>query len=970
MHVAVLLAVVTVLICLGALSFREMGKEHYSQDTGADWLRAAWETLVPGECVDFGVIVDKLGARQGQFFYFDDPKDLTVYREILADGSDGFMRVDAPWASSRAEVALNPASKYHKALTTMDEMSEKYRNQLSGMNIWFLPGGAPARFDRLSVGVISSRVAPNGVHVWKVHNNVASRPRESAHGVISLFSYAKLLTDLDRATLDFEAMQNAMKREDVLTATTLIAVDDSVKRATGVIKAEQQAAQQQLWRAAKINSDAADVVRRRALKLAKVAGDDTDKAKKEHKLAAAADAHRKSVDSANDGLERTGKMYRMEATNVNAGAASIEGTANQMKVTNWAEYEEALAKIDDLSRERTRLDSQTAELSGKLANMQERVAYLSHPSRMDADKASLARALDDLKKATAALDKNLTEAESVSTNQTYLQNAVSNLKTNMANAQANSTQATISSEQAFRQVGDLRGRLEAAKTFSQERARLEASFAGEKTKEQSARDAMSAANAAAAATDGNPRLIMCTAEYAAQRQRAQEEAERQRKAAAESAAASERDRLAREQADRDRVAREQADRDRLAREQAERNAFNLPSGWTAVPNRDLKFSTLRQIDFDSSLSFAQAKTKCIESCSNDRSCYVALIHNPQYGRHVCKLGNGDASRTYKVENVSDPDRWYAAIKPGAPQPVAAQSTTLVVANKELKYSGTAVSGNSGSVLKVTISRQPDLYKAKDGFVSFNLGGLALAHAGGVVSLRNYAPNNLDFAWKLFLVSNFEFVIYNEYQNLYLSYDGNTDKVVISPRMDKWSMSHFPPADFYSKASPPKPPPPAPAPAAPKCNPDACNRTLDSWNAKNWAYVSSSFPECALCPVVREPKRIPGGTFDAPSARPPPPRPPPPPPPPPPPRWFQEDGQRFQFQSYKEIKLDRNDDEHKSAARCLAACQADPSCWVMSHYKPQKKLSTPQQGICNLGSQSASRTFVRKGDGRSFSAYKK
>lgn len=945
MNVALFIAAIIVVAAATAALMRMPSIEAYTQDTGADWLRGAWETLVPGECVDFGIIVDRLGTRKGQYFYSESPSDLTVYREILAKGSDGFMRIDKSWGSSRAEVALNPASKYHRALTAMDEMSEKYRKELSGLNIWFLPGGAPARFDRLSVGVISgTSIAANGVHVWKVDERVANRPRESAHAVISLFCYAKLLTDLDQATRDFQAMESHMKREDILTATTLISVDESTKRATGVIKAELQAAQDQLWRAAKINSDAADVVRQRALKLSKAAGDDTDTAKQEMKASATADARRVKVDSDNVGLARTGNMYRMEVADVNADAASIENTTEQMKVTNWAEYEEALGKIDELSRERVKLDSRTAELSGKLANMQERVAYLSHPSRMDANKAALARALDDLKKATAQLEKNLTDAETVSSDKSYLERAVDDMKTKMTNAQANSTQATIASEQAYKQVGDLRGRLEAAKLFSQEKAKLESALTGERSKEQNARDAMSAANTAAAVTDGNPRLIMCTADYAAARLRAQEEAERRRREAEEAAT------------------KEQAVRDRLAREAAARPPPPPPPATPPPP-------------------------------------------------------------------ASQP------LPPASPQ-----GTTLIVANKELKYNGTVVSGNSGNVLRVTVARQPDLYKAKEGFVSFNVGGLALAHFGGVVSLRNYMPNNLDFAWKMFWVSNFEFVVYNEYQNLYLSYDSGADKVVISPRMDRWSMSSPPSSDFFSKGTPPTPPPPPPPPAAPKCNPDACNRVLDSWNAKNWAYTSSTFPECNLCPVVQNPKRIPGGTFDAPK---PVPAPAPAPvapkrvwgrarkgqtfgskqykliiggvdckakceadpdcwgmtssaascalfrepetratsaqggftsyrfaPSEPAPAWFEEDGQRYNFVSYKETKLDRDDDEHKSAARCLAICKADPECWIMSHYKPERKMSTNQQGICNLGTEGSSLGHIRNGDGRSFSAIKK
>lgn len=88
------------------------------------------------------------------------------------------------------------------------------------------------------------------------------------------------------------------------------------------------------------------------------------------------------------------------------------------------------------------------------------------------------------------------------------------------------------------------------------------------------------------------------------------------------------------------------------------------------------------------------------------------------------------------------------------------------------------------------------------------------------------------------------------------------------------------------------------------------------------------------------------------------------------QWYPEDGQVYDFKSYKKIDLDRDDSEEKSAGRCYDACKADPDCWIMTHRKPGDKGLIPQQGECWFGGQEASKNFEKKGDGRSFSAVKK
>jgi hypothetical protein len=49
---------------------------------------------------------------------------------------------------------------------------------------------------------------------------------------------------------------------------------------------------------------------------------------------------------------------------------------------------------------------------------------------------------------------------------------------------------------------------------------------------------------------------------------------------------------------------------------------------------------------------------------------------------------------------------------------------------------------------------------------------------------------------------------------------------------------------------------APAPAPTTCDTTACNRIINDYIAKKWAYTSSDFGECKGCPVVRYPNTLP------------------------------------------------------------------------------------------------------------------
>jgi hypothetical protein len=89
-----------------------------------------------------------------------------------------------------------------------------------------------------------------------------------------------------------------------------------------------------------------------------------------------------------------------------------------------------------------------------------------------------------------------------------------------------------------------------------------------------------------------------------------------------------------------------------------------------------------------------------------------------------------------------------------------------------------------------------------------------------------------------------------------------------------------------------------------------------------------------------------------------------------PKWNEEDGQRYTFTHNKFQKFSDKLHEHDSAKMCFDACKADTNCWIMAHYKPEKKGVDEKQGECWFGDETASKNFTKKGDGRSFSAHKR
>jgi hypothetical protein len=388
------------------------------------------------------------------------------------------------------------------------------------------------------------------------------------------------------------------------------------------------------------------------------------------KEAAALNTAREGVDRSNEAKKTANDEHGWTLKHMLKQVAGILGSANAIKISNDAELKAADRMIADLSRERVALDSKTAELSGKLARMQERVAFLSDPERLHDNRLALKAAMTDLDKATADLEQNLADIDAITTNRDALQAAVDTLNVSMGAADAKSRHESDASKKAYAGLEAVQGRHAAAQLFASQKKALEESLAAARRAEKEAKARLDEASIKAAGSDSDPRLHMCTQDYANKKAAAlQAEADLKRKQVEEAAAQARK------------AAADQAERDRLAREQAETKRKQEEAA-------------------------AQARKAAADQAERDR------------------LAREQAETKRKQEEA------------------AAQAR--------------------------------------------------------------------------------------------------------------------------------------------KCNPDACNRVLDSYNSKNWSYVSSSFGECAGCPVVNDPKRIPGGSFNAPQPPPPPaPKPPPPPPPPPP-----------------------------------------------------------------------------------------
>jgi Endoplasmic reticulum vesicle transporter len=887
--------------------------EGYAGSSGVDWLRVSWSTLVSGECVESGVVVDKLGARQGEYMYFSSPTDMSMYREVF--GTNGALApVNRSWGDSRASVAVVPTSSYAAALSSMDLLSERHRQKLVTMKPWFLAGNsAPASFKDLSAGFLDGVGVHGGITVWKIKRSVADNPRKHAQQLLAFMSYAKLLRDLDVATKDFEAMDDVRVQQDLLTANVVSKTREGVSTVTQELDKERVRAEAQLWSAAEKNAADVAVVRDRGLAFAKKAGDDTAAAKDAAKAADKLDAVRKKTVEANKETDGIILGKRDDLDYMVRGTASLIGSVKAITIKNDSDMADAKAKIAEYVEQRAALDEQIADLNSKIVGLQKDISYWSSPERLFASQANLQAALLELDRATRALEKANQESQLAIANQTVMENAVAESRNRTATANNDAMTSVSAASKAYSELETARGRLAAAKNFVKKRLEIQAAIDAAKLAEKAAKDKLDAADMTVAASDEGVKKASCDIDPGA------------------------------------------------------RVKVDTPTQWQAIVNKDTQ---LAPVSNPAASCYGAKSTDTCATCDDVVNAFNAK------GWAVTK------------------SKWSQCPESRAPAAEGGYSIKDGATNRWLRFGadGKISLNAAGQDKKVVIDKPPGLYKASEGYVSISVPGIgALRHFFSVLSLAPFQANNLDYAWKI-IGSNGEYKLYNDYGGgRYVTYDSSSDQLKVEApgsRTWTWKISPAPAAQLLGTAA-------APAPIqwtqlantklefAPYASPAAEGKS-DKEKVASCMEMCAKDDKCggfslnllsigpvkSLCslgeagvisraknvpsPIVNYSAVKPGVTVPLPVPK----------------AWFKEDGQLYSFNVYKQVDLDRDDSEDKSAARCMEACEKDPKCFIMSHYKPEKTMSTPKQGQCKMGDETASRSFTKKGDGRSFSAVKR
>lgn len=509
MYVALIavMAVVVIVVCMTLC--RTCLVEGYAGSSGVDWLRVSWLTLVSGECVESGVVVDKLGARQGEYTYFTAPTEMSMYREVF--GTNGaLVPVNRWWGDSRASVAIVPTSPYAGALATMDMMSERYRAKLVQMHPWFLAGNAaPATFKDLSSGLLDGVSVQGGITVWKIKRSVAENPRKHAQQLLALMSYAKLLRDLDVASKDFEAMNDVRVQQDLLTTNVVSNTRDGVYAVTQELDKERVRAEAQLWSAAEQNAADVAVVRDRGLAFAKKAGDDTSASNDAAKAADKLDELRKKTEDTNKTTDNLLLGKRDDLDYMVRGTASLIGSVKAITIKNDADMAEAKSKIAEYVAQRAALEEQIAELNSKIVGLQKDISYWSSPERLFASQTKLQAALLELDKATRALEKANQESQQAIANQTVMENAVAESRNRTANANNDAMTSVSAASKAYSELESARGRLAAAQNFAKKRVEIQAAIDAAKLAEKDAQDKLDAAKIKVAESDEGVKSATC-----------------------------------------------------------------------------------------------------------------------------------------------------------------------------------------------------------------------------------------------------------------------------------------------------------------------------------------------------------------------------------------------------------------------------------------------------------------------------
>ena len=473
-------------------------RECYIPETGVDWIRSAWESLDPADAIDVDIIIDRDGAKEGKYEFVQDPKQMRVYRDMLqGSGVDAaFIRLDTTDADSRAAIVINPRSPFYNALANMDDYSSRYEKDLLTMRPWYLSSLLPVAFADLSSPIIKDTyVTRDGLVIWTIRPEVSSDPSRYSRDVLSLLSYAYLLSKVHTYHVDLETINATQASENTATQEVMAGLDKNSRDVKTTLDSQAES----------VRNDMYDADQKNLQTITNLSRDAADKKRKAFTNSLQAQkAQSQAVTSlAQADVQVQSNMHTSNAIvdlkNEESGEMAKALQTSGMAATILATAEAAIAKNDALiaqyQADKKALDNQSSTLSSRVAALKEEISYWRDPARLTMYTNELLAAEEVLRQAAQTLKEVQLEKDDLSVQLDIAQKREAKLQRQLSDAQRNATDAEALQSQATKDLASATGRLQATNDFLRANDSLQQDLRDAKLKQDNLEDEITAVNA-------------------------------------------------------------------------------------------------------------------------------------------------------------------------------------------------------------------------------------------------------------------------------------------------------------------------------------------------------------------------------------------------------------------------------------------------------------------------------------------
>lgn len=814
---ALLIAVVVVTLLFYTLNVQ---RECYVPDTGVDWIRAAWESLDPADAIDVDIIIDRDGAKEGKYTFVQDPKKLRVYKDMLqGSGVDAaFIRLDTSDADSRASIVINPRSPFYNALANMDDYSSRYEKDLLPLRPWYLSSSLPVAFADLSGPIIKDTyVTRDGLAIWTIRPEVSAEPSRYARDVLSLLSYAYLLSKVHSYHVDLDTINDTQAGENAATQEVMAGLDQNSRDVKSTLDSQAESVRNGMYDADQKNLETVTNLSREAAEKKRKAFSNSQQAQKAHGKAEA------SLSQADNQVKSNMNISNAIADlkNAESGEMAKALQTSSMAATILADAEAAIAKNDDLiahyQDEKKTLDEQSSSLTSRISALKDEISYWRDPARLTMYTNELLAADEVLRQATQTLKEVQLEKDDLSLQLDIAQKREAKLQQQLSDARRNVTDAEDLQSQATKDLAKATGRLQATNDFLRANDALQEDLREAKVKQDSLQDEITGVNAKITNTqtmlamgrnpdDINKMLDDTLATLGSLK--------------AEYQALSGNGAIKPWEGEPDPTSADLSGKFDLS---AGGYTYQISTSASRVVDDGIVwFDEMVDKRFKPMLSNVTripvaddsiANDTCRKRCAADSTCWAYTWSNPDYGDSICYLGT-KAEADAPLEDTLAFAGKYISRKVSSRAdyvPPVEKTTTILPSNDGSikmalagggglkKDSDTTIRSKSGTDISIVLSQPENIYHKNEGYVALQEGSNALRHFNGTVFSAPFEGNNWDFAWKLFQ-SGGGYKIFTPYQSSWLAYDANADKLYIDSDANKaisWQMTPAPQPAFVT-----------------------------------------------------------------------------------------------------------------------------------------------------------------------------